>query len=222
MKFKSCNYSSLFAQHANLYFHWELRYVGPAWKVISEWMHCMSSVRTPWSGMIPVLCLVSLCSSRLWNDTSCDWIPSAKFRKLLCNVFIRINQEKYFKLKIRYGIFLLCWFGTSKSEHLFWILEDNDCKAYDNVDYFIANCLLLRVHPLLVQIMCIRVHSHCAFFFSDCDCDSYYHSKWVVQNSMEVFTLCNCDNLTSSYAAHCKQNHIAVANRTVWTERNVV
>ena len=28
--------------------------------------------------------------------------------------------------------------------------------------------------------------------FSDCDYDSSYHNKWVVQDSMEVFTLCDC------------------------------
>ena len=32
---------------------------------------------------------------------------------------------------------------------------------------------------------------------------------------MEVFTLCNCNNLTNSFSAHCKQNQIAVANRSV-------
>ena len=32
----------------------------------------------------------------------------------------------------------------------------------------------------------------------------------VAQDSMEVFTLCDCDNLTSSQTAHCKQKQIAV------------
>ena len=31
----------------------------------------------------------------------------------------------------------------------------------------------------------LKVHSHCVFF-SDCNCDSSYHNKWVVQDSMEV------------------------------------
>ena len=47
--------------------------------------------------------------------------------------------------------------------------------------------------------------------FSDCDCDSSYCNKWVVQDSMEVFTLCNCNNITNSYVAHFSQKQIAVA-----------
>ena len=45
---------------------------------------------------------------------------------------------------------------------------------------------------------------HCAFS-SDCDCDSSYRNKWVVQDSMEVFTLCDCDKITNSYVAHYEQ-----------------
>ena len=37
----------------------------------------------------------------------------------------------------------------------------------------------------------LKAHSH-STFFSDCDCDSSYRNKWVVQESMEVFTLCDC------------------------------
>ena len=58
----------------------------------------------------------------------------------------------------------------------------------------------------------LRARSHCAFS-SDCDCDSSYHDKCVVQNSMEVFTLCDCDKITNSYAAHYEQEQIAVAIR---------
>ena len=57
-----------------------------------------------------------------------------------------------------------------------------------------------------------RAHSHCAIFF-DCDCDSSYCNKWVVQDSMEVFTLCDFDNITNSYVARYKQKQIAVAIR---------
>ena len=52
--------------------------------------------------------------------------------------------------------------------------------------------------------MLLKVRSHCAFF-SDCDCDFSYRNKWIVQDSMEVFTLCNSDNITDSYVAHCEQ-----------------
>ena len=52
---------------------------------------------------------------------------------------------------------------------------------------------------------------HIVRFFSDCDCDSSYHNRWFVQDSMEVFTLCDCDNIT--YLAHFKQKQIAVAIR---------
>ena len=55
--------------------------------------------------------------------------------------------------------------------------------------------------------------SHSAIF-SDCDCDSSYHNKLVVQDLIEVFTLCDCDNITNFYLAHFKQKQIAVTNRT--------
>ena len=45
--------------------------------------------------------------------------------------------------------------------------------------------------------------------------DFSYQNEWVVQDSMDVFTLCNCDSITSSYAAHCNQKLIAVANFTI-------
>ena len=44
-------------------------------------------------------------------------------------------------------------------------------------------------------------------FFSDCDCDSSYRNKWVAQDSMEMFTLCDCNNMTNSYVAHYKQKN---------------
>ena len=50
----------------------------------------------------------------------------------------------------------------------------------------------------------IKARSH-NVFFSDCDCDSFHRNKWVTQDSIEVFTLCDCDNITNSYAAHCEQ-----------------
>ena len=54
-----------------------------------------------------------------------------------------------------------------------------------------------RVNYLFLQLG-LRARSHCAIF-SGCDCDSSYRNKWVVQDSMEVFTLCDCDNITNSY-----------------------
>ena len=62
----------------------------------------------------------------------------------------------------------------------------------------------------------LKARSHCAFFFSYCNCDFPYRNKWVVQDSMEVFTRCDCNNIPRSYVVHCKQKQIAVANRTVW------
>ena len=43
----------------------------------------------------------------------------------------------------------------------------------------------------------------------------FYRNKWVVKDSMEVFTLCDCDNFISFYTPHHKQRQIAVANYTV-------
>ena len=51
----------------------------------------------------------------------------------------------------------------------------------------------------------VRARSHCAFL-SDCDCDSSYRNKWVVQDSMEVFTPCDCDNITNSYVTIFSKN----------------
>ena len=53
-------------------------------------------------------------------------------------------------------------------------------------------------------------------FFSDCDCDSSCRNKWVVQDSTEVFTQYDCDNLTRSYIAHCKQKQITRKSQCEW------
>ena len=55
----------------------------------------------------------------------------------------------------------------------------------------------LRLY-IFVHTLFERARSHCALS-SDCYCDSSYHSKWVIQSSMEVFTLCDYDNITNSY-----------------------
>ena len=60
--------------------------------------------------------------------------------------------------------------------------------------------------------MALRARSRCAIF-SHYDGDSSYRKKWVVQESTEVFTLCDCDNITNSYLVHYKQKQIAVAIR---------
>ena len=60
---------------------------------------------------------------------------------------------------------------------------------------------------------------HIVRFFSDCDCNSSYRNKWVVQDSMEVFTLWGFNNITNSHLARNKQKQIAIAirkKRTVW------
>ena len=51
----------------------------------------------------------------------------------------------------------------------------------------------------------VKARSHCAIF-SDCDCDYSYRNKWVVQDSMVVFTLWNCDNVTNSYPPITSKN----------------
>ena len=56
----------------------------------------------------------------------------------------------------------------------------------------------------------IRARSHCTIF-SNCECDSSGHNKWVVQYSMEVFTQYECDNITNSYLTHYNKQQIAVA-----------
>ena len=60
------------------------------------------------------------------------------------------------------------------------------------------------LHATLLLIQHIKAHSHYAFF-SHCNCDSSCRNKWVAQDSMEVFTLCDCDNITNSYVTQCKQ-----------------
>ena len=60
---------------------------------------------------------------------------------------------------------------------------------------------------------------HTVRFFLIATAIFFYRNKWVVQDSMEVFTLFDCDNLIHSYAAHYKQQQIVVAiiiKRTVW------
>ena len=58
----------------------------------------------------------------------------------------------------------------------------------------------------------LRDRSQCAIF-SDCGCDSSYRNQWVTQDSMEVFTLCDCKNVTTFYIARYKQKQIAVTIR---------
>ena len=68
--------------------------------------------------------------------------------------------------------------------------------------------------PDSVSIQCFNLRLvYSVQFFSNSDRDSSCHNKKVVQDSMEVFTLCNCDNITNSYAIHCQQKQIAVAIR---------
>ena len=38
----------------------------------------------------------------------------------------------------------------------------------------------------------------------------------LYRNQWKMFTLCNCDNLTSFHTAPCKENQIPLTNRTVW------
>ena len=65
----------------------------------------------------------------------------------------------------------------------------------------IGNRKHLCTTQVIFKVVAFKTHSHCAIVT-----DSSYHNKWVVQDTMEVFTLYDCENLTSSYAAHCKQN----------------
>ena len=46
---------------------------------------------------------------------------------------------------------------------------------------------------------------HTVRFFSDCVCNSSCYNKCVVQDSMEVSTLCDFDNITNYYVAYYKQ-----------------
>ena len=64
-----------------------------------------------------------------------------------------------------------------------------------------------------------RNPSHCVFF-SDFNSNSSYRNKWVVRDSMKVFTLCDWGNITNSNTVHYEQKQIAVANHTVWTGPN--
>ena len=69
-----------------------------------------------------------------------------------------------------------------------------------------------------IRVLHVLIRAHLLFaFFCDYDCDSSYCNEWVVQDSLEVFTLCNCVNITSFYTAHFKQKQIALTSRTVWT-----
>ena len=56
----------------------------------------------------------------------------------------------------------------------------------------------------------LKVYSH-GSYFSDCDCDSSCRNTWVVEESMELFELCDCTSITNSYVAQYQQKQIAVA-----------
>ena len=82
-----------------------------------------------------------------------------------------------------------------------------DLFAGSLIFFAFARCeqaLVVDLMPVRLRITRSEGRSHCVFF-SDYDCDLVYRNKWVVQNSMEVFTLCDCDNITYYYVAHCEQ-----------------
>ena len=81
---------------------------------------------------------------------------------------------------------------------------------FDEIYFVLCNFRSVRLSDR--NVYCEKLN--CAFF-SDCDCDSSYHSKWATQDSMEMFTIWNSDKVTSSYTAHCKQKQIAVENHSV-------
>ena len=68
------------------------------------------------------------------------------------------------------------------------------------------------LYGILVNARHLRAHSHCTIF-SDCDYDSSHCNKWVVRDSTEVFTLCDCNNITNSYLAQYKEEQIAIRKK---------
>ena len=75
-------------------------------------------------------------------------------------------------------------------------------------DPFFDNIKIWPTFTWFSMLQCLNQHRSHGPIFSDCDCNSSFRNKWVVQNSMEVFTLCVCNNITSSYVAHHKQKEL--------------
>ena len=73
--------------------------------------------------------------------------------------------------------------------------------------------LLLLSLMLSVYQTRIWAHLHYAIFFLIATVIPLIATNGLYRDSMEVFTLCDCDNITNSYPAHYKQKQIAVANR---------
>ena len=77
--------------------------------------------------------------------------------------------------------------------------------------YFLLSFFIQHEHTLIASpVTTLRARSPCAIF-SDCNRDSSYRNKWVVQDSMEVFTLCDYENITNYYLTHFKQKQIVIA-----------
>ena len=63
---------------------------------------------------------------------------------------------------------------------------------------------LSNVTPIL-RIVCLEIYwrtndTSCpkgTFTLYDCDCDFSYCKEWVVQDLMQGFTLCDCNNITN-------------------------
>ena len=54
---------------------------------------------------------------------------------------------------------------------------------------------------------------HTVRFFSDCKCNSSQRNKWIVRDSIEMFTQFDCNNITNSRGHHKKQKQITVASK---------
>ena len=74
--------------------------------------------------------------------------------------------------------------------------------AFTQKDFLVITRIKILVEggPLIKRDPLKGSFTLCIFY----DCDSSYRNKWVVQDSMEVFTLCDSDNITNSYTAHYK------------------
>ena len=56
-------------------------------------------------------------------------------------------------------------------------------------------------HRFHVRLLAVKGLIHTVCFFPKYDCDLSCRNKWILQNSMEEFTLCDCNNITNFYCS---------------------
>ena len=134
------------------------------------------------------------------------------FKVMPSLIVLSVSYNPIIRISRRFGDYLtnlkeLYMKGCKLAE----LMEPSPFSSMNNLQILDLRDNLIQVihcNCFLQQNMCDLFGGlvHTMRFFSDCDSDSSYHIKWIVQELMEVFTLCDCGNITNFFLVYCKQN----------------